>query len=199
MIRSAAAGGAPEEAGMELPVTRREASATETVRANRAWWDRASDGYQAEHGEFLRDDGFIWGPEGLDEADARLLGPVTGRLVLEVGCGAAQCARWLAKQGASVIGIDLSRRQLEHARRIDAASGAPNGVRWSRPTRPLCRSGRAGSTWPAPRTAHCRSWPTRIGCCARWPGCSGRADAGCSRSVIRSAGPSPTTRARPAW
>src|SRR5262245_31441337 len=114
---------------MADPVTRREASATETVRANRAWWDRASDWYQAEHGEFLRDDGFIWCPEGLDEANARLLGrPVAGRLVLEVGCGAAQCSRWLAKQGACVIGIDLSRRQLEHARRIDAASGAPTGV-----------------------------------------------------------------------
>ena len=113
---------------MADPITRREASATETVRANRAWWDRSADWYQAEHGEFLRDDGFVWCPEGLDEADARLLGPVAGRLVLEVGCGAAQCSRWLAKQGASVIGIDLSRRQLEHARRIDAASGAPTGV-----------------------------------------------------------------------
>jgi len=110
---------------MEQPVTRRDAAATETVRANRAWWDRASDWYQAEHGEFLRDDGFIWCPEGLDEADARLLGSVAGRRVLEVGCGAAQCSRWLAAQGATVIGIDLSRRQLEHARRIDAASSSP--------------------------------------------------------------------------
>ena len=113
---------------MADPATRRAVSATETVRANRAWWDRASDWYQAEHGEFLRDDGFIWCPEGLDEADARLLGPVAGRRILEVGCGAAQCSRWLATQGASVIGIDLSRRQLEHARRIDAESGAPTGV-----------------------------------------------------------------------
>lgn len=117
-----------KEVAMADPATRHEVSATETVRANRAWWDRAADWYQAEHGEFLRDDGFVWCPEGLDEADARLLGPVAGRLVLEVGCGAAQCSRWLAKQGASVVGIDLSRRQLEHARRIDAASGAPTWV-----------------------------------------------------------------------
>src|SRR4029453_2710587 len=117
-----------KEAEMADPATRRAVSTTETVRANRAWWDRASDWYQAEHGEFLRDDGFIWCPEGLDEADARLLGPVAGRRILEVGCGAAQCSRWLATQGASVIGMDLSRRQLEHARRIDAESGAPTGV-----------------------------------------------------------------------
>lgn len=88
-------------------------------RANRADWDREADEYQREHGEFLRDVGFIWSPEGLDEADARLLGEVAGLRVLEVGCGAAQCARWLASHDAEVIGIDLSLRQLQHSKRID--------------------------------------------------------------------------------
>ncbi len=81
------------------------AGADETVQANRRWWDAAADDYQSEHGEFLGGPDaarFIWGPEGLDEADAQLLGPVAdlaGRRVLEVGCGAAQCARWLASPG----------------------------------------------------------------------------------------------------
>jgi SAM-dependent methyltransferase len=44
---------------------------------------------------------------------------------LEVGCGAAQCARWLVKQGADVVAFDLSARQLAHARRIDDALGGP--------------------------------------------------------------------------
>jgi len=102
-------------------VGRRVAGADETVQANRRWWDAAADDYQSEHGEFLggRDAArFIWGPEGLDEADAQLLGPVAalaGRRVLEVGCGAAQCSGWLATQGASAIAIDLSMRQLTHA------------------------------------------------------------------------------------
>lgn len=104
---------------------RRPVGGTETVRANRRWWDGAADAYQAEHGEFLGDAGFIWCPEGLDEASAHLLGEVAGRRVLEVGCGAGQCARWLARQGAEVVGLDLSRAQLDHARRLAARTGVP--------------------------------------------------------------------------
>ncbi len=106
-------------------VTRRQAGDAETVRANRRWWDGASDWYQAEHGDYLGDARFLWGPEGLYEDEAHLLGEVTGKRVLEVGCGAAQCSRWLVKQGADVVAFDLSRRQLEHARRIDDALGQP--------------------------------------------------------------------------
>jgi SAM-dependent methyltransferase len=98
-------------------------AAAATLRANRGWWDTSADGYQAEHGEFLRDAGFVWGPEGLDEADAHLLGDIDGRQVLEVGCGAGQCARWLRTQGAIAMGVDLSRRQLQHSRRLDDATG----------------------------------------------------------------------------
>ncbi len=95
----------------------RPAGAAESVRANRFWWDGAADSYLAQHGEFLADR-FAWGPEGLDEADAGLLGPVerlAGCRVLEVGCGAAQCARWLAAQGADVVGLDLSISMLLRA------------------------------------------------------------------------------------
>jgi SAM-dependent methyltransferase len=112
----------PVEADWKALVTRRQAGDEETVRANRGWWDENADWYQTEHGEYLGDARFLWGPEGLYEHDARLLGPVAGRRVLEVGCGAAQCSRWLAKQRADVVGFDLSARQLAHARRIDEAS-----------------------------------------------------------------------------
>ncbi|MEQ7009608.1 class I SAM-dependent methyltransferase [Actinopolymorpha sp. B17G11] len=94
-----------------------------SVHANRGWWDASADGYQSEHGDFLGDSGFVWGPEGLDEADARLLGDVHGRGVLEVGCGAGQCARWLRTQGAVAVGVDLSWRQLQHSRRLDEVTG----------------------------------------------------------------------------
>ncbi|MFB9962153.1 class I SAM-dependent methyltransferase [Sinosporangium siamense] len=100
--------------------SRRPVDSPATCRANRGWWDSASDDYQAEHGEFLGDAGFIWCPEGLDEADARLLGEVAGRRVLEIGCGAGQCGRWLTCRGAQVVGLDLSFRQLQHSLRIDA-------------------------------------------------------------------------------
>ena len=102
---------------------RRTVSEAETQRANRQEWDSYADEYQATHGAFLRDVGFLWGPEGVDEAEVRALGDVTGRHVLEIGCGAAQCARWLSTQGATAVGLDLSERQLRHAGRIDEDSG----------------------------------------------------------------------------
>jgi SAM-dependent methyltransferase len=107
-------------------VLRRPADEAETVRAARRWWDAEADDYYAEHGSFLGDDRFVWGPEGLDEADAGLLGDVTGRRVLEVGAGAAQCSRWLQRQGALVVGTDLSVGMLRRAREIDA--GRPRAV-----------------------------------------------------------------------
>jgi SAM-dependent methyltransferase len=115
--------------GVVAGVGRRPAAAAETTIANRRWWDAAADDYQAEHGEFLGGPDqarFVWGPEGLDEAAAQLLGPTAtldGATVLEVGCGAAQCARWLAGQGASAIAFDLSERQLSHAKRMNTAAG----------------------------------------------------------------------------
>ncbi|GIH81148.1 class I SAM-dependent methyltransferase [Planobispora longispora] len=108
-------------------VGRQRVGAPTTSRANRSWWDGAADEYQAEHGAFLRDAGFVWCPEGLDEADARLLGDVAGRDVLEIGCGAGQCGRWLAGQGARVAAFDLSFRQLQHSRRIDSGGAAGDG------------------------------------------------------------------------
>jgi SAM-dependent methyltransferase len=89
------------------------------ARANRQDWDAEADAYLREHGAFLRDAGFVWCPEGVDEADVGWLGDVRGRRVLEIGCGAAQCSRWLGAQGAHVVGLDLSLRMLQHSRRID--------------------------------------------------------------------------------
>ncbi len=93
----------------------RPAGREQSVRANRRWWDAAAQDYQREHGDFLGPGRLVWGPEGLDEADAALLGDVRGLDVLEVGCGAAQGATWLASQGARAVGIDLSAQMLAHA------------------------------------------------------------------------------------
>jgi ubiquinone/menaquinone biosynthesis C-methylase UbiE len=106
-------------------VERSEVAHEESVAANQRWWDSAAAGYQAEHGEFLGDADFVWGPEGLREADAHLLGPVDGRRVLEIGAGAAQCSRWLAGRGAQVVALDVSAVQLGASRSIDARSGTP--------------------------------------------------------------------------
>lgn len=104
-------------------VERRPVSEQESRSANGADWDRYADEYQATHGDFLGDAGFVWGPEGLTEAAARALGPVRDRDVLEVGSGAGQCSRWVATQGGRPVGLDLSFRQLQHSRRIDEGTG----------------------------------------------------------------------------
>ncbi len=94
-----------------------------TVRANRRWWDGDADDYHAEHGAFLGDADFVWCPERLREQDARLLGGVRGKRVLEVGCGAAMCSRWLATRGARPVAFDLSAGMLRHARAGAARTG----------------------------------------------------------------------------
>lgn len=100
-------------------------SEEESRRANGPDWDRYADEYQATHGAFLGDTGFVWGPEGLTEQEARVLGDVAGRTVLELGSGAGQCSRWVRTQGGTAYGLDLSHRQLQHSRRIDESTGLP--------------------------------------------------------------------------
>ncbi|WP_250443529.1 class I SAM-dependent methyltransferase [Actinotalea sp. C106] len=92
-------------------------------RAARGWWDRNAQEYLEEHGEFLGAADFCWCPEGLREADARLLGPVSGRRVLEIGAGAAQCSRWLAAHGAHVVATDVSPGMMAAGAGLDRAAG----------------------------------------------------------------------------
>jgi SAM-dependent methyltransferase len=104
-------------------VVRRTAGTTESVRANRRWWDAAAPAYLAEHGDDLGDVDFLWCPEGVREADAHLLGDVAGRRVLEVGCGSAPCSRWLRTAGADAVALDLSAGMLARAAQLNRSSG----------------------------------------------------------------------------
>jgi SAM-dependent methyltransferase len=104
-------------------VERRPVDEQQSRAANGPDWDRYADEYQATHGSYLGDAGFLWGPEGLTEDEAGILGEVRDRDVLEVGSGAGQCSRWVRAHGGRGFGIDLSHRQLQHSRRIDAETG----------------------------------------------------------------------------
>ncbi len=106
-------------------VERRPVSERESRRANGPDWDRYADEYQATHGAFLGDAGFVWGPEGHREDDLAILGDVSGLDVLEVGSGAGQCSRWVRTHGGRGIGLDLSHRQLQHSLRLDEETGVP--------------------------------------------------------------------------
>ena len=102
---------------------RRAAGDEESRAASRSWWDHRADAYLEEHGAFLGEARFVWCPEGLSESEAGLLGDVRDRRVLEVGCGAAQCARWLLAAGADPVALDLSAAMLLRGREVGAATG----------------------------------------------------------------------------
>jgi SAM-dependent methyltransferase len=105
-----------DEPGPAVGIGRRATDSAATTRANRGWWDLDADSYHRHHGEFLGVADFVWGPERLREADVHLLGEVSGRRVLEIGCGSAMCSRWLATEGARPVATDLSAGMLRHAR-----------------------------------------------------------------------------------
>ncbi len=97
---------------------------TDHEARSKAMWDGYSDEYQGRHGEQLEESrGLAWGTTSIPEAELRILGEVAGKDILELGCGAAQWSIALAKVGARPVGIDLSERQLEHARRLMAEAG----------------------------------------------------------------------------
>jgi SAM-dependent methyltransferase len=62
-----------------------------------------------------------WGVFGIPESEVRMLPDVTGRDVIELGCGTAYFGSWLKRRGARrVVGVDVTPAQLESARRCDA-------------------------------------------------------------------------------
>jgi SAM-dependent methyltransferase len=87
------------------------------IRRNRSFWDADSDNYQDAHGDQLARAPLAWGAYRVPESDLQILGDVSGREVLELGCGAAQWSIALAPLGARVVGLDISAAQLGHARR----------------------------------------------------------------------------------
>src|SRR3954467_10031278 len=75
-------------------------------------WDYAADAYakgQADGRDYYRLEFF--GPYQIQRA-----GDVTGKALLDVGCGSGYFSRAMAERGATVTGVDISSRMIEHAR-----------------------------------------------------------------------------------
>ncbi len=90
---------------------------------NRTSWNETSDDYQRRHAADLNERPMAWGVWRVPESEIGVLGEVEGRDVLECGCGAAQWSIALAACGARAVGVDLSDRQLVHARRLVREAG----------------------------------------------------------------------------
>lgn len=89
---------------------------------NETAWDRISAAYQARYR--LPEDRLAWGVWCPDESELRLLRDVRGARAVVLGCGGGQDCVALARMGAAqVTGIDPSREQLAHARRLLAKHG----------------------------------------------------------------------------
>jgi SAM-dependent methyltransferase len=90
------------------------------LQKNEAGWDAHSPEYQKLHQSQLPIEEPTWGVWGIPEAELKVLGDVSGNDVLEFGCGGAQWSIALARRGARVTGIDLSRAQLAFAQELVA-------------------------------------------------------------------------------
>lgn len=83
---------------------------------NRRSWNRFGDDYQAQHGRALEESAEAWGCWRIPEGELGILGDLTDRRVLELGCGAAAWSLALVRRGVDVVGLDLSEARLAHAR-----------------------------------------------------------------------------------
>jgi SAM-dependent methyltransferase len=84
----------------------------------------AQDAGEADDDDPAGDDGVVrYGPLVADERHVRLLGNLSGRRVLLLGCGAGQAAVALATGGAKVIAVDPSAEAVETTRRRAAGRG----------------------------------------------------------------------------
>ena len=97
---------------------------SEHARKNRAMWEVTSDSYEERHAASLAgQNAMAWGLWRVPEAELRIFSEVAGKDMLELGCGAARWSIELARLGARPVGLDLSSRQLQHARRLMAEAG----------------------------------------------------------------------------
>jgi SAM-dependent methyltransferase len=76
-------------------------------------WDAKATDWDAQVGE----DGDANRQQNSDPVLWRMLGPVRGRRVLDAGCGTGYLSRRLAREGASVTGVDLSAAMVALAER----------------------------------------------------------------------------------
>lgn len=84
-------------------------------------YDKIADWYDMWAGPTVHEDPFF-------PAVVALMGDIAGQHICDLACGQGRVARYLAARGAHVVGIDLSIKLLEIARRHEAAE--PRGIQY---------------------------------------------------------------------
>ncbi len=95
------------------------------VALNREGWTKANAEYTGAraHDSWAQDE-ITWGQWSKPERDVGILPDVTGKDVIELGCGTAYFGAWFKRAGARrVVGIDVTPAQLETARRMEEEFG----------------------------------------------------------------------------
>jgi SAM-dependent methyltransferase len=87
------------------------------TRENERYTDaRAEQAWAAEE--------ITWGVFSVPESELRALPDVTGKEVVELGCGTGYFGAWLKRAGAQrVVGVDVTPAQLDTARRMNEQHG----------------------------------------------------------------------------
>ncbi len=85
-------------------------------------WSTLADWFDRNQG----DEGDLWHRTLIFPGILKVIGKVTGRTLLDVGCGNGSLARILARMGNRVSGVDGSPGIIEHAKAREAAN--PLGV-----------------------------------------------------------------------
>lgn len=99
-------------------------SLSDYISKNKAMWESSSDLYEGAHAQALEgENALAWGLWRIPESELNVLGDVSNQDILEFGCGAARWSIALAQRGARPVGIDISSRQLTHARRLMSEAG----------------------------------------------------------------------------
>jgi SAM-dependent methyltransferase len=95
------------------------------VAVNREGWTRANERYTGARARAAwAKDEVDYGVWSVPESELHVLPDVTGKDVIELGCGTAYFGAWMKKQGARrVVGVDITPAQLETARQMDEEFG----------------------------------------------------------------------------
>jgi SAM-dependent methyltransferase len=95
------------------------------VAINREGWTRSNEQYtdRQARGAWAQEE-ITWGKWSIPERELEALPDLTGKEVVELGCGTGYFGAWLKRAGAKrVVGVDVTPAQLDTARRMNEEFG----------------------------------------------------------------------------